>query len=85
MNDPKRKTCPREEKSRFDSGRLAESDLASDTMGRNGLQGNDQENVRNERHSLPEEKAETDGVLESFEKSGKEERAERDSERKKKP
>ena len=47
-------------------------------MGNNQLQGNDQESVRNQRHSLPDEKTETDGVVESFEKLDKDVRAKRD-------
>jgi len=71
-------------------GTLDESDLASDIMGNNRLQGNDQNDVRgrsppqteagvhNERHAYPDERGDTDGIIESFEKLDKDVRAERD-------
>ncbi|ODN70101.1 hypothetical protein [Methylobrevis pamukkalensis] len=46
---------------------LGESDLAQDRMGTNRLEANDQNRVRNQRHTMPEEKRETEGVVESFE------------------
>ena len=57
---------------------LTEDDLASDLMGRNALQGNDQANVRNQRKDQPDARQETDGVVESFEKLDKDVRARRD-------
>ncbi len=60
------------------AGSITESDLAQDKMGNNQLQGNDQSNVRNQRHAQPDVKSETDGVLESFEKLDKDVRAKRD-------
>lgn len=57
---------------------VTESDLASHKMGDNKLQGNDQRNVRNQRHAVPEQKTETDGVIESLEKLDKDVRARRD-------
>lgn len=58
---------------------LSESDLAQERMGRNSLQGNDQENVRNERHAMPEGKRlPDDNVEESFRKMDKEVRARTD-------
>ncbi len=42
-------------------------DIASEIQGRNSLKGNDQARVRNERRTLPEEKWETEGLIESFE------------------
>lgn len=57
---------------------LKRSDLASDEMGDNKLQGEDQEKVRNQRKAVPDVKQEPDDVLESFEKLDKEERAKRD-------
>ncbi|MBB4305136.1 hypothetical protein GGD81_004204 [Rhodobium orientis] len=57
---------------------ISETDLANERMGNNQLQGNDQESVRNQRHSQPDVKTETDGVIESFEKLDKETRARRD-------
>lgn len=47
-------------------------------MGRNALQGNDQHQVRNERQSMPDERSDADGVVESFEKLDKEKRAKED-------
>ena len=55
-----------------------ETDLASERMGRNKLQGDDQENVHNERQAVPDVKQETDGVIESFEKLDKDKRARED-------
>lgn len=37
-------------------GPLGESDLAGDVMGNNRLQGDDQENVHNQRHAVPDVK-----------------------------
>jgi hypothetical protein len=42
-------------------------DMASEIHGRNSLQGNDQKRVHNERRTLPGEKREPEGVIESFE------------------
>jgi len=58
--------------------RLTESDLAPDIMGRNSLQGDDQQNVHNQRQAAPDEKQETDGLIESFEKLDKHKRARED-------
>lgn len=63
---------------RTSKARLTETDLAQQKMGRNDLQGDDQDNVRNERHAVPEAKKETDGVVESFRKLDKDERARKD-------
>ena len=57
---------------------ISRSDLAQDEMGNNQVQGDDQENVRNQRHALPDVKTEADGVIESFEKFDKDERAKTD-------
>ena len=57
---------------------LSETDLAQDRMGRNSLQGDDQDNVRNQRKAVPDVKKETDGVLESFRKLDKDVRARTD-------
>lgn len=73
MDDRKKR-----ESSRFDQEPITESDLASDKMGDNELQGNDQLNVHNERRSVPDEKIDADDVIESFEKTDKNVRAERD-------
>lgn len=37
---------------------LGETDFASDLMGNNQLQGDDQENVHNQRHAVPDAKLE---------------------------
>ena len=58
--------------------RLSRADIAADEMGRNSLQGNDQENVRNQRHAVPDAKTETDWIVESFKKLDKEKRARED-------
>ena len=57
---------------------LKRSDLASDEMGNNSLQGDDQANVRNERYAVPDAKTEADDVIESFKKLDKDVRAEKD-------
>jgi hypothetical protein len=59
-------------------GGLTESDLAQDKMGRNSLQGDDQARVRNQRHAVPDEKAETDDIRESLRKLDKHVRARED-------
>ncbi|KKB12725.1 hypothetical protein VE25_05685 [Devosia geojensis] len=58
--------------------RLDEFDLASDIKGRNSLQGLDQERANSQRQAQAGEKGETDGLIESFEKLDKDERARRD-------
>ena len=58
--------------------KLTRSDLASDEMGNNRLQAKDQSDVHNQRKAVPDVKQETDGVIESFQKLDKDERAERD-------
>lgn len=57
---------------------LTETDFAQDKMGNNQLQGDDQEQVRNQRHAVPDEKVETDGIIESLEKLDKDVRARED-------
>lgn len=57
---------------------LTETDLAQDKMGRNSLQGDDQNSVRNERQAVPDPKQEADDVKESFRKLDKDERARKD-------
>ncbi|WP_417425288.1 hypothetical protein [Hoeflea sp.] len=55
---------------------LTETDLAQDKMGDNDLQGNDQANVRNQRHAVPDVKQNADdGVKESLRKMDKDIRA----------
>jgi hypothetical protein len=63
---------------RIKNAETTEADLANDRMGRNSLQGNDQENVRNQRKAVPDVKQDPDEVVESFEKMDKDERARRD-------
>lgn len=57
------------------SAQRTNTDLASERMGRNKLQGDDQEVVQNERKAVPDVKQETDGVIESYEKLDKDKRA----------
>lgn len=59
-------------------GRTGEADLASDRMGRNSLQGDDQTRVRNQRQTQAGTRLEPDDVVESFEKTDKERRARAD-------
>ncbi len=61
------------------SKRLTEADLAQDKMGDNSLQGDDQANVRNQRHAVPDVKQKPDkSVIGSLEKMDKDVRAERE-------
>jgi hypothetical protein len=57
---------------------LAETDFARERMGRNSLQGDDQSNVRNQRHAQADAKKTTDGPIESARKLDKDYRAEKD-------
>jgi hypothetical protein len=58
---------------------LTQSDLSQDIMGRNKLQGDDQENVRNERRAVPDVKTETDDdIREGLRKLDKDVRARED-------
>jgi len=58
--------------------KLLETDLANRKMGDNQLQGNDQEDVRNQRHAVPDAKREAEGVIESFENMDPRVRAKRE-------
>lgn len=49
--------------------------LADEIAGRNSLQGNDQENVHNERQAQAGATGETEGLIESFEKTQKQKEA----------
>lgn len=61
------------------SKNLTEADLAQDKMGDNSLHGDDQANVRNQRHAVPDVTQEPDdGVIDGLEKMDKDVRAERD-------
>ena len=57
---------------------ITETDLAQNKMGDNELQGDDQANVRNQHHAVPDVRTKTDGVIESLKKLDKDVRAERD-------
>ena len=57
---------------------IERADLAQDEMGNNQLQGDDQEDVHNERQEVPDVRTEPDDVMESFEKMDKEKRARED-------
>lgn len=63
--------------------RLTEGALADERMGKNSLQGNDQSNIRNQRYALPDEKDETEDLIESFENLDPQTRAKRDRRRRK--
>lgn len=56
-----------------------QDDIASVIKGRNSLQGNDQGRVHNERQVLPDEKRETEGLIESFENMDPKVRAAREN------
>lgn len=61
-----------------DPAKLTEADLANRKMGDNDLQGDDQANVRNQRHAVPDTRLETDSIKESLRKLDKNVRAKRD-------
>lgn len=69
----------KERQVRGDASKVLETDLANDKMGNNELQGNDQEDVRNQRHAVPDAKVETEGVIESFENMDPKLRAKREN------
>ncbi len=50
-------------------------------MGNNQLQGNDQQEVRNQRHAVPDTTTKTESVVESLENMDKTVRAEREKQR----
>jgi hypothetical protein len=56
---------------------LDQDDFANEIHGRNSLRGNDQGRVHNERRTMPDEKRETEGLIESFEKLDPQKRVER--------
>lgn len=58
-----------------DPGKLREPDFDGDRMGRNSLQGDDQQSVRNERQAMPDEREQTDDMEDSFRKLDKDARA----------
>ncbi|MEJ8574419.1 hypothetical protein [Microbaculum marinum] len=45
---------------------LDQDDFQNEIKGENRLQGNDQANVRNERHAVPHARRKTWGILETF-------------------
>lgn len=54
----------------------SDTDLASDKMGKNALQGHDQESIHNQRHAQADVKQEPDeNVKDSLEKMDKDKRA----------
>ncbi|WP_420409602.1 hypothetical protein [Hoeflea sp.] len=58
---------------------LTETDLAADKMGRNSLQGDDQQKTRNQREAVAEVKKEPDeSVVDSLKKMDKDKRAKAD-------
>ncbi|MGF1622311.1 MAG: hypothetical protein ACFCUR_17055 [Rhodomicrobiaceae bacterium] len=77
-NESKRPVKPSGARGAPSARDITEDDLAQDKMGNNQLQGNDQSNVRNQRHAQPGTKTETDGIIESLEKLDKDVRAKRD-------
>ena len=54
-----------------DAHDVSETDLAADKMGNNRLQGDDQENVHNERHAQAEVSEETDSIMEGLKRKDK--------------
>lgn len=57
---------------------IDQADIDNERMGRNSLQGEDQQQVRNERQTVPDERRKADGVIESFRKLDKDVRARTD-------
>lgn len=54
-----------------------QDDIANELKGKNKLHGNGQDRVHNERHTVAEEKRETESLIESFENMDPKVRAER--------
>jgi hypothetical protein len=62
-----------------DAPGITEADLANEKMGRNSLHGDDQAQVRNQRHAVPDVKREADAdMIETMKKVDKDYRAEKD-------
>ena len=57
-----------------DAHDLTETDLAAEKMGNNQLQGDDQENVHNQRHAQAEVTTGTDSVIEGLKRKEREEK-----------
>ncbi len=55
-----------------------ETDIASEKMGRNKLQGDDQESVHNQRQAVPDVSKDAGGVIETAESTDKDVRARRE-------
>ncbi len=71
---PKRSTI-----SKARASDVTETDLASEKMGRNELQGDDQSQIQNQRHAVPDVKQDADrSHRETAEKTDKDVRAKRD-------
>ena len=75
------KTTTKSPQSRKTASDLTETDFAQERMGNNELQGNDQEDVRNQRHAVPDVTTAAEGVVESFENMDPETRAKREKNR----
>lgn len=58
-----------------DARDLRQDDFAAERMGSNRLEGNDQLNVRNERHAVADERRDADSMEDSFRKLDKDARA----------
>jgi hypothetical protein len=56
-----------------------QDDIANVMKGKHSLHGNGQDRVHNERHSVAEEKRETEGLIESFENMDPKVRASREN------
>lgn len=66
------------EKRKNPAAQRTETGLYNERMGRNSLQADDQDNVRNERHAQADAREDADEVMESFSKMDKETRARKD-------
>ena len=55
-----------------------QDDIANEIKGKHRLHGNGQDRVHNERHTVADEKRETEGVIESFENMDPKVRASRE-------
>lgn len=82
MPDPKQNqqgnNAPAGSRGERRASELTDTEFAPDKKGNNQLRGNDQLNEPSERKAVPDVKQETDALMESFEKTDKDVRAERD-------
>jgi hypothetical protein len=78
QNDRRDPDAPASGRGERRASELLDSDFALEKKGNNQLRGNDQLNAPSERKAVPDVKQDTDGLIESFEKTDKDVRARTD-------